>query len=40
MFVKCDFLFLFCIFTQQAQKADVALLKFPEQLKHIEAAAR
>ncbi|AWO98717.1 putative FH2 domain-containing protein 1-like [Scophthalmus maximus] len=24
----------------QAQKADVALLKFPEQLKHIEAAAR
>lgn len=34
------FLYKLSYSPQQAQKADMDLLNFPEQLKHIEAAAR
>lgn len=36
--VKCDILFV-CS-SQQSQNVDTSLLKFPEQLKHVEAASR
>lgn len=34
------YFFTYNFHTQQAEKADMELLKFPDQLKNIEAAAR